>query len=164
MVGTLVGGQANARSVEMKCRSSETNPNATLPLLKNMTATDAPSARRGSVGYHKPSFQPIISRTSDTFDFATSTLSAAHMMTTTNSCRLSPRSRLCSGATEVHPPLRPPATSASLVTTLVKLPDCMRAAMTAFHRDNGTPTGSNVISTVLNQSAAIRPPSFCACV
>jgi len=44
---SLVGGQANARSVEMKCRSSETNPNATLPLLKNMTATDAPSARRG---------------------------------------------------------------------------------------------------------------------
>ena len=45
MVGTFVGGQANARSVEMKCRSSETNANATLPLLKNMTATDAPSGQ-----------------------------------------------------------------------------------------------------------------------
>ena len=38
-------------SKRQKCRNEMpkqcTNPNATLPVLKNMTATDAPSARRG---------------------------------------------------------------------------------------------------------------------
>ena len=49
--------------------------------LPRLTRTHLAAAAR----YHRPSFQLSMWNTSDVFDLATSTLSAAHMMTRMNS-------------------------------------------------------------------------------